>query len=63
MEMVQVKFLQAIACAKGVWGPGEVATVDPQTAEQWCKASIAERIREPASVLQQVAKVQQKGKR
>jgi len=33
-----------VASAKGVWGPGEVATVDPDTAQQWCVAGIAERV-------------------
>lgn len=44
MSMVQIQILQAVASAKGVWGPGEVATVDPDTAVQWCAAGIAERV-------------------
>jgi len=44
MSMVQIHFLQAVASAKGVWGPGEVATVDSDTAQQWCAAGIAERV-------------------
>ena len=44
MSMVQIQILQAVASAKGVWGPGEVATVDTDTAAQWCAAGIAERV-------------------
>jgi len=44
MSMVQIQILKAVASAKGVWGPGEVATVDPDTAQQWCVAGIAERV-------------------
>jgi hypothetical protein len=42
--MVQIQILKTVASAKGVWGPGEVATVDPDTAAQWCAAGIAERV-------------------
>lgn len=44
MSMVQIQFLQAVASAKGVWGPGEMATVDPKTADEWCRSGIAERV-------------------
>jgi hypothetical protein len=44
MNMVQIHFLKAVASAKGVWGPGEIATVDPVTAEEWCRSGICERI-------------------
>jgi uncharacterized protein YlxW (UPF0749 family) len=44
MTMVQIQILKTVASAKGVWGPGEVVTVDPDTAQQWCVAGIAERV-------------------
>jgi len=64
MSMVQIQFLKAVASAKGVWGPGEVATVDPDTAHQWCVAGIAERVHAVPAAPSEAPKAQKgQGKR
>jgi hypothetical protein len=63
MSMVQIQILKAVASANGVWGPGEVATVDPDTAKQWCVAGIAERVHAVPAALSEAPKQKGQGKR
>ncbi len=63
MSMVQIQILKAVASAKGVWGPGEVATVDPDTAQQWCVAGIAERVHAVPTAPSEAPKQKGQGKR